>query len=59
MDFKAVTTGKEELFKMADERYEASLHIKPDDYRAFHNWGLSLMLQAAAKKGRCLRENVN
>lgn len=30
--------GAEELFALADERFQASLERKPDDYRALHNW---------------------
>jgi hypothetical protein len=30
--------GAEHLFKLADEKYKDSLTLKPDDYRALHNW---------------------
>jgi len=41
----------DEYFKMASQKYHDALTIKPDDYRALHNWGLLLILQASRKKG--------
>ncbi|KAL6072242.1 Clu domain-containing protein [Balamuthia mandrillaris] len=41
----------EKYFQIANEKFQAGLRIKPDDYRALHNWGLSLSLQAMAKQG--------
>merc|ERR1712137_449322 len=43
--------GAEELFALADERFQASLERKPDDYRALHNWALSLLHRANRKQG--------
>ena len=48
---QASKTGAAELLRIADEKYNASVAQKPDDYRSLHNWGLSLMLQALSKRG--------
>lgn len=42
----AATEGAEALFELADERFKATLERKPDDFRALHNWGLSLFHRA-------------
>ena len=49
---QASKTGAAELLRIADEKYNASVQQKPDDYRSLHNWGLSLMLQALSKENK-------
>jgi hypothetical protein len=39
------------LFKLADEKYEAALRIKPDKHEALNNWGNTLGAQAKQKSG--------
>lgn len=52
---KAKFAGSQEAsdcyFHLAEKNYRSALRIKPDDYRALHNWGLSLTLQAQTKTG--------
>lgn len=52
---KAKFAGSQEAsdryFHLAEKNYRSALRIKPDDYRALHNWGLSLTLQAQTKSG--------
>jgi serine/threonine protein kinase/tetratricopeptide (TPR) repeat protein len=52
---KAKFAGSQEAsdryFHLAEKNYRSALRIKPDDYRALHNWGLSLSLQAQTKTG--------
>ena len=43
--------GAEELFALADERFQATIDRKPDDFRALHNWALSLLHRANKKQG--------
>ena len=43
--------GADELFDLADKRFAATLTRKPDDYRALHNWGLSLAYRANRFQG--------
>ena len=41
----------EELFALADERFQSAIDRKPDDFRALHNWALSLLYRANMKTG--------
>ena len=43
--------GAEELFELADQRFASTLARKPDDFRALHNWGLSLAYRANRFQG--------
>jgi Tfp pilus assembly protein PilF len=46
-------TGEEAdaLFKLAGEKFQEALKIKPDKHEAFNNWGNALAGQAKAKTG--------
>jgi Tfp pilus assembly protein PilF len=51
---KAQTQNGEEatpFWKLANEKYDTALKIKPDHPVALHNWGLSLYYQACTKNG--------
>ena len=39
------------LFRLAGEKYEAALKIKPDLHEALNNWGTALLEQAKTKSG--------
>ncbi len=39
------------LFKLAGEKYQAALDIKPDYHEALSNWGVALANQAKTKRG--------
>ena len=41
----------DKLFKLAAEKYEAALGIKPDKHEALYNWGNALSKQAVTKSG--------
>eukprot|EP01124_Arcella_intermedia_P027792 TRINITY_DN5510_c0_g2_i1.p1 TRINITY_DN5510_c0_g2~~TRINITY_DN5510_c0_g2_i1.p1 ORF type:complete len:1119 (+),score=300.72 TRINITY_DN5510_c0_g2_i1:203-3358(+) len=40
------------FFQMAEQKYKDSVNLNPDDYRALHNWGLSLAHRASRKRGQ-------
>lgn len=44
-------TEAEELFRSAEEKYQAALAIKPDDHEVHYNWGCALLAQAQQKLG--------
>lgn len=37
--------------ELAEEKYEQCLRVKPDDYRALHNLGLSITTRAIHHQG--------
>lgn len=39
------------LFRLAGEKYEAALRLKPDSHEALSNWGAALFAQAKTKAG--------
>jgi tetratricopeptide (TPR) repeat protein len=48
------------LFSEAEKKYQEVLKKKPDDYRALHNWGLQISIQASllVKKGELSAANA-
>eukprot|EP01114_Cavostelium_apophysatum_P018706 TRINITY_DN5854_c0_g1_i4.p1 TRINITY_DN5854_c0_g1~~TRINITY_DN5854_c0_g1_i4.p1 ORF type:complete len:564 (-),score=138.72 TRINITY_DN5854_c0_g1_i4:173-1864(-) len=41
----------DKLFEEAEKKYKESVLTKPNDYRALHNWGLSIQARAFTKSG--------